>query len=87
MADCQSIHALDEGDDCWGYQWVDEDCRLETLPHQKSGIRWVSGIGQFGEAADLKMQTAEVEKSQAMAAKGETSRNSVNDMTVMNTVL
>ena len=46
-----------------------------------------SGIGQFREAADLKMQTAEVEKSQAMAAKGETCRNSVHDMTVMNTVL
>ena len=46
-----------------------------------------SGIGQFGEAADLKMQTAEVEKFKVMAAKGETCRNSIHDMTVMNTVL
>ena len=46
-----------------------------------------SGIGQFGEAADLKMQTAEVEKSQGMVAKGKTFRNSIHDMTVMNMVV
>ena len=46
-----------------------------------------SSIGQFGEAANLEMQSAEVEKSQAMAAKGKTLRELIHDVTVMNTVL
>ena len=46
-----------------------------------------SGIGQFGEAADLEMQSAEVEKSQAMVAKWKTLRELIHDVTVMNTVL
>ena len=46
-----------------------------------------SGIGQFGEAADLKIKAAEVEQSQPMAAKEKTLRNLVHDVTVMNTVV
>ena len=46
-----------------------------------------SGIGQFGEAADLKMQTTEVEDLKAMTTVGETLRELIHDVTVVNTVV
>ena len=46
-----------------------------------------SSIGQLGEAADLKMQTTEVEEPKAVTTVWETLRELIHDVTVMNTIV
>ena len=44
-------------------------------------------IGEFRQAADLEMQTTEVEEPKSMTTIWETLRESIHDMTVMDTIL